>query len=360
MKRIIIITIACCLFFTAQASAQPPCRNAELTRLATRLALAPDSLHEGYCHLRIGGRDVTVLVRDSVVCHIGQTLFPDAFKTGDNALLFNFLERYALQLKMPQPDKTAALMLRDDDVTFSHGSPATFSSIDSTKAFSFTKKDGRYACTWSNGEKTLLALSFPAEYQLLCGENKIEVEQRLEKELLRTVVSDTLLVQPDTASLSPTPQPQFFVERRGSYLDDRLNADLYYEQTDSAAFRLISDSSFPAESLANAMLTPAAPGSYTLRIDQSLYGYASKQITVPLRQWLAYCQQSGCKLYFGVEQTDSASVRAMLMAVNTQADYNHLLTFTVPFSVIDSQQGTIEARLFSFVPMHNVKDIFGK
>lgn len=363
MKRLLFIAIALLLFLSeskAQTKASVGFRNAELKRLATCLALPLDSLPEGYCHSKAKGYNITVCTANGEVEHIGLTLFADDMKGANNALLLNFIERYALQLKMPQADRTAALMLRDDDVRFSRGSSATFSTLKPTDTFSYTKQLGRYTCTWRRGEQTVLELSFPADYQLLCGENKIEVDNRLEHDLMHTLVDDTVLVQPDVASLSPVSQQRFFISRGGSYIDNRLCADVYYERLDNKSFRLLSDATFPAESVANMMLCTAAPGSYTLNIEQSLYGYETRKLSVPLKQWIAYCRQSGCQLYYGVEATTGGAVRAMVLAVNNAADYNHLLTFTVPFSVIDNRQGAIETQLYSFVPMHNVRDLFGK
>lgn len=344
----------------AQAKTAVSYRNAELKRLSAQLSLPIDSLREGYSHVKAKGYNVTVRMEQGEIENIGLSLFADEMRGAGNGLLLDFIERYALQLRMPQPDKTASLMMRDDGVVFSHGSAATFSTLKTTDAFNYTKQLGRYSCSWQRGGQTVLELSFPAEYQLLCGENKIDVDQRLERDLMLTLVGDTTFVQPDKASLQPTSQQQFFISRGGTYLDNRLSADTYYERLDNGKFRLLANASLPAESAANMMLRTATPGSYTLDIEQSLYGYETKRMSVPLKQWIAYCQQSGCQLYFGVEATKTDSVRAMLLAVNNTADYNHLLTFTVPLAVIDNQQGVIEAQLYSFVPMHNVRNLFGK
>lgn len=335
-------------------------RSATLQRLSTAIKMPTDKLNEGYNHFTLSGQNITAHLTAGEIDHVGLSLFPDEMKTAATTLLLNFLERYALELKMPEPNKTAALMLRDDKVTFTVGTIATFCALKGNEAFAYTKQLGRYTCTWSRGEQTVLELSFPADYQLLCGENKIEVEKHLEADLKRTLVADTSFVQPDTAALTSTAQQQFFIRTGGTYLDNRLNANLYYERLDTTAFRLLADASFPAESCANLMLCAATPGHYTLNIEQQLYGYESKQLSVPLGQWLAYCQQTGCQLYFGVESTTGNTVKAIVMAVNSQADYNHLLTFSVPFAVIEQQQGTIEAKLYSFVPMHNVRNLFGK
>lgn len=364
MKQLYSLTLLLLLAF-AVGEAQTPqptiaFRSATLQRLATGLKMPTNTLCEGYNHLTLDGRNITVHLTAGEIDHIGQSLFPDEMKTATTTLLLNFLERYALELRMPEANKTAALMLRDDKVTFNFGTLATFSALKGDEAFAYTKQLGQYTCTWSRNDKKVLELSFPADYQLLCGQNKIEVEKQLEADLNRAPVADTTFVQPDTAALAPTAQQQFFIRTGGTYLDNRLNANLYYERVDSATFRLLADASFPAESCANLMLCPATSGHYTLNIEQQLYGYESKQLSVPLGQWLAYCQQTGCQLYFGVESTTDNTVKAIVMAVNTQADYNHLLTFSVPFAVIEQQQGAIEAKLYSFVPMHNVRNIFGK
>ena len=80
---------------------------------------------------------------------------------------------------------------------------------------------------------------------------------------------------------------------------------------------------------------------------------------MPLRQWIAYCTASGCQLYYGTEGLGpKGEVQAVVLAVNQAENYNHVLTVSIPASVIGQRQGQVEARLYAFVPTHNVTNMF--
>ena len=79
-----------------------------------------------------------------------------------------------------------------------------------------------------------------------------------------------------------------------------------------------------------------------------------------LKQWIAYCIQSGCELFFGVEAYESDNIKASIIAVNEAEGYNHVLFVDIPISIIGSPSGEISATLETFIPMHNVMGLFAK
>ena len=146
-------------------------------------------------------------------------------------------------------------------------------------------------------------------------------------------------------------------KKGNSYIDQRLNSDTYYQLIDGRP-TLLLDVTFPAESSANLFLDAATGGDYKLHFTQILYGFKQKQFTVPLWQWLNFCQIQGCKLYFGVEEVSSSEVRASVIAVNELVGYNHVMFVKIPFKVVDDRVGEIEAQIHAYVPMHNVTNLF--
>jgi hypothetical protein len=65
------------------------------------------------------------------------------------------------------------------------------------------------------------------------------------------------------------------------------------------------------------------------------------------------------ELYFGVEKlTNKNEVECVVMAVNEAENYNHVLTATISSDILEPKSGTIEARLYPYVPMHNVLTMF--
>jgi hypothetical protein len=80
-----------------------------------------------------------------------------------------------------------------------------------------------------------------------------------------------------------------------------------------------------------------------------------------LKQWITFCRNSGCQLYFGVDHVEKdGTVSGLVLAVNEQENYNHVLTVEVPMAVLAQKSGRVEARLYPYIPTHNVKALFAK
>lgn len=320
------------------AMAQSKFRTTELRRLATVLTLDVNQLPEGYSHPKAHGYNLTVHQDQQTIDHIGLYLFSDKLRASAQSPIFDFLERYFLQLKYPPTVKTSANMIRDDNFRFIQGSMATIDGLRLTDDFSFSNDNHRYIATWQRDGRILLSVSFPVEYELISGENKIEAEENLLADIQNTIVGHR---KDDT-------------RRNDTYINKSFSNRLYYQQG-----HLILDSKHPAESLANLMLSTNTPGEYTIQMTQVSYGFKKKVFQVPLRQWIAFCQNNGCQLYFGIDDIKAnGEISAVVIAVNEIENYNHVLTLTLSSKAIDARQGLIEARLFPYVPTHNVLNMF--
>ena len=56
--------------------------------------------------------------------------------------------------------------------------------------------------------------------------------------------------------------------------------------------------------------------------------------------------------------SDHGAVGCVVMAVNTAENYNHVLTAEIPSDYLETKSGTVEARLYPYVPTHNVLNMF--
>jgi len=337
MKRIQNIIV--CLALVLTASAKPSFRTSELERLAQVLALDVDVLPDGYSHPVANGIRLTVHQTDQTIDHIGQYLFSEEMRQMGKSPVFDFLERYFLQLKYPPQVKSMSNMMRDDQFKFLTGSLETVDDILSTDGFSFNYDNHLYLATWNRNDSTLLSVSFPVEYELISGENKIEAENNLVSDIRNTKV------------VIPTDKP---VIKKDHYLSEQITNQLYLSKG-----KLVSSERHPAESSANMMLSLQTEGDYQIKITQVSYGFKKTVFEVPLKQWIAFCQSQGCELYFGLENlTDKDEVEGVVMAVNAAENYNHVLTVRMPSDIIETKSGTIEARLYPYVPTHNVLNMF--
>jgi len=338
MKRTIVYIIAC-LALVLSASAKTSFRTSELERLARVLSLDTNVLPDGYSHPVANGIRLTVHQKDLSIDHIGLCLFSDELRQKGKSPVFDFLERYFLQLKYPPQVKSTSNMIRDDQFSFLVGTLKSVDKLLTTDGFSFNYDNHFYTATWNRGDTTLLSVSFPVEYELISGENKIEADNNLLQDIRSTQV------------VIPTGQ---FVVKQDHYISERFTNRTYL-----SGGRLVSDPRHPLESCANMMLSLQADGDYTINITQISYGFKKTVFDVPLKQWIAFCQNQDCELYFGIEElTGNNDVSGVLLAVNTAENYNHVLTVKIPSEALANRKGTIEARLYPYVPTHNVLNMF--
>ena len=186
-QRILHIMIGLLTVLTMTAQSQ--FRTSELRRLATVLSIDTSQLTDGYSHPVANGLTLTVHQERQTIDHIGLQLFSPEIRSLGQSPVFDFLERYFLQLKYPPTVKSASNMLRDDQFRFLKGSMATIDEIRPTDDFAFNNDNHRYTATWNRDGKALLSVSFPVEYELISGENKIEAEDNLLSDIQNTKVS---------------------------------------------------------------------------------------------------------------------------------------------------------------------------
>ena len=144
MKRYTLFIFICLMALSA--TAKTAFRTAELGRLAQALALDAEALPEGYSHPEAKGLRLTVHQTAQTVDHIGLCLFSEEIRQMDHSPIFDFLERYFLQLKYPPQTKN---MIRDDQFKFLTGSLETVEKLLPTDGFSFNYDKLCYQATWS-------------------------------------------------------------------------------------------------------------------------------------------------------------------------------------------------------------------
>ena len=335
-QRLLYIIIG--MTFVLNAFSQISYRTAELKRLASVMSIDVSALKEGYNLLSFNNRPLVVIIKNNAVSHIGWQLFSKEAREAGNAPVLDFLERYFLQLNYPPKDMSARQMLSDDQFRFLKGSLSTVSDIQPTDAFGFSYDKRKYVATWNRNGQPMLSVSFPVEYELISGENKIEAENNLMADIKNTKMDNV------------KPRQAYDVH----YINDKFSNKIYKKKGE-----LLFSERHPAETVSNMLLSMDAKGEYTINMTQLSYGFRKVVFDVPLRQWIAFCQNNGCQLYVGIEDINAdGDVSAVVIAVNEAENYNHVLTVTIPSESIQAQKGTLEARLYPYVPTHNVLSLF--
>lgn len=344
-----------CTIMTAQVTYRTP----ELRQLSNSIPLQINKASEGYNHEVIGENNYVYHIENGTVDHVGISLFKDEIKSLAKTPILDFLERYFLQLSYPG-GKTVEYILRSDRFRFLKGNVQTIRQLNDSDAFSYDYEMGLYHATWKRNGKTLLSVSFPKDYQLISGENKIEAEKLLEKDVENAANEEKKQMIIDRHQLVGSQQKGYYTLQGNSYQISKITNNLYFKGDSIKGFTLVQDISHPLESAANMMLSQYAEGNFTLDINQTLYGYNRKHFTVNLKNWITFCLQHNCELYFGIEEVSNKIIKSSVFAVNDQMGYVHVLVAEIHLKVIDDGDGTINCRLDSYVPTNNLRNIFAK
>lgn len=287
--------------------------------------------------------------------HIGFWLFTnDNIRWQNPSPVYDFLERYFLELRLPSGSNPAARLFVDK--VYINGDIDAIFSFDGTETFQENYIHSKlYEISWTRMGKELLSVSFDMDYQLLSGCNMLELEDNLLRDIQRyeTEGEKAGTYQPVKNNFDTS--DNYFTDRGDSYLTDLIRNDLYYVKKGDG-YVLIHDSLKTNQSIANMMLSPDASGNFDLNLTFDKYGYKEAKTRIKLKQWIGYCLSEGCTAYFGVKSKDGESLKGTVFMVNKKRGYNHILSIDVPFRIIGKQKGGIDARLYAYIPMHNVSD----
>ncbi len=303
------------------------------------------------------GRPLHVVTnRWGEVAHVGYYLFPAGLRASQPSPVYDFLERYLLELDLPS-QLPRQMRLSLDKVTVK-GNPAAAAAFDGTESFGLSSELMRnYSVRWSREGRELLSLNFPMDCQLLTGCNAIELEKNLARDLRRT---EPL---PPCATVAPrgelTASGATVICHGRTYLNELIRSDLYLRKSAGSYF-LIEDAARPLQTIPNLMLAGPAGRDYRMDLSLDKYGYDAETFTVSLGQWQAFCREQGCELYFGVKTLSGGVLTGTLFAVNERMGYNHVLSVEFPVSLLQGGEGSIRARLLAYIPLHNVSEKYFK
>ena len=139
-----------------------------------------------------------------------------------------------------------------------------------------------------------------------------------------------------------------------------MNNELWFDR-DATGWHLIDSLNSPTKALRNMMTSPEFRGNPELQLTLDKYGYKTEQLNVPYKNWLQLCLDEGCTPYFGLKRKTAAGYEGTVLMVNRQVGYLHLLSVTVPLLTMTSNgNGPLSGRLYVYVPLHNVDDVFFK
>ncbi len=294
------------------------------------------------------------------VSHIGYKLFDSAWAAAHDARpVLDFIERYALEEDVLKPEDKAEATSRKD-ITFLKGNATLLKTLTPETPFTLNEQERRaFLVEWGTGSGQV-SLRISADCQTLLGANLIELEEMLERDLLRTASALPADTVPGAWRACPvSTADNVAMADGGTFLSDLIRARLYLHPDDTrpGGYRVLTDPALPSQALNNLLLTGCARQMVSLRLTLDKYGSIRKPLSVTLPQFVRYCNLAGCRLYLGIKERTDTGVSATLFAVNTKLAYCHTLSLIVPYSVLQGNS-TVVGTLYAFTPLQNVTEDF--
>lgn len=292
------------------------------------------------------------------VSHIGYKLFDNAIvEAYKSPMILNFIERYALELDLRLDKRNPAERMDIDKVVCGCGNINMLSQVKTDTPFSLEEKERRmYRLKWSiNGKE--LCLTIPSDCQLLIGANAIELENIFENGVKRIVPISGDAIIDEWSKVNVSKAGDFLVANSERYLSEMIRSDIYLVNKNGRRQLLIDDKN-PLQSIRNIMLTGQFSTEIPMVMTLNRYGYKTSKSEITLQQFVAYCINEGCKLYFGVKTRDKNSLKGTLFALNTAGAYNHVLSVDIPLSILKNGEGTIKGTAYVYIPLQNITEKF--
>ena len=323
-----------------------------------------DGMHSGI--LEYKKRPVVIVVKNREVVHIGFKIFSVGQRKVFNALLCNFIERYALLFNVPNvqhglPNE----VMKQDKVVFRIGDLEMLTKLagDSAVHVNYSYADRINFFTWEKDGDVVCELGFPSSYKLLLGMEMDELDARLKKDIMRTPVPAPDSVRKfSNEDLVTSITRDYYVKKGSTYYFAELNSDNYYHPTgfNSNEYYLMYNSKYPRQSLANIMTAVGLPNDFLLNIRQEVYGKKDSLYVVPLEKYVSFCIKSGCTPYFCVINEDNGVMDCELIMRNEVLQYNHVMRMKVAVEDVRNRRGIINARLDAYVPTQYIKNVFNE
>ena len=304
---------------------------------------------------QIQKKPIKVITKNDCITHIGYSLFVEPTESDNCLPIMHFIESYSLELNLMSSGQDRRMF--EDGVQFQKGNLHLLTQFAGKEnvllniSSDMSKCVARVTCG-----KSVCILCFPIDYELILGDNHINLENsvfpNVKKQnadvgykLTKSVTKDLLKFNHGLYELY-----------NGNYKNIIENRTYYKLLNDEIV--AVWDSLRPLESISNLMLGAVSSDTYTLDVKLIKYGYKTEQDELKLCDWLQYCNSEGCVLYWGCIKSDNNQIEGIFFAHNPVCGYAHILRTTINMDIISQHAGIITARLNSYIPTSQIKNLY--
>lgn len=351
------------LVSAAFMNAAPTFHTPRLQKIAERIGMhLPDTLKADALMDSVAvmnGKDIHVRTNGfGDVEHIGYNLFPTELRElKRNSPVFDFLERYLLEIDLRLDGKSPALRKEVDNVTEVKGNLQMLKKLTPKSDVKFEidvieRKMYRVTCEFGDNK---VRVTFPCINNLLVGVNMIELEEIFRRDVQRMLPISGDAIITDWSDATITRSKDGLIVEGGMYFSKMIRGDIYLVEK-AGIKTLLCDSGKVSRSISNIMLTGIYEKIIPLKLAIDRYGGKRDTIEITLQQIIAYCKAEGCKLYFGIKTITDDELTGAFFAYNERLSYDHMLSVRFPLAILKGEDAVIEGKVYTYIPLHYVPD----
>lgn len=305
--------------------------------------------------------------KDGVTVQLGAKLFSQSMRQSYDPVIMSFVERLWVELLLRKTTASQASLLKEYGVRIvlsgyplGSGSFKQLSQaldvINSLSSVSITTGGNEIDLFMRDTAGTTLHIYIPASRDLLFPYDKKEHEERLILELTKTDARYRQTL-PETTDFRNTANGLLAVGG-DHYMIDSLSNDVFYDKNRV----ILYNADYPEETMRNILMGAAKPDRLAglfLDVTPHTYNRNIGKFRIPLTSLMGYIQQQGFSLYTGDLGRNGNRCQCLLIMYHPIYNYLHMLSVSFISGQLDSgSEETIKADLSTFIPQHNIKNLF--
>ena len=356
------------------ATGQRVCINQTLQRIVSQFSEFPEEINTNneiiFPHIHKTRPVVIDCNEEGVITHIGFKIFNRKITEKHPSPLYNFIERYILELYLLSGNSEIATRLKMDRVkirsekySFSASKKEILQQVLSENttdcSFYIISNNNNYTVSLISNDAELIKISVPMRYELISGFSKIEAESLFYPSLIAHISQSDTLQQSLSELEMINYKDSLYQTFEDVYLVDNMLSTSYYYKLGNQYLPVLSPE-YPIESCYNLFNAPNHTQEIKVVVSQSMYGNKKMEYEVSLSQLTDFLRNQNCTIYTGVKEVNGSTINATVMAVNAELGYQHLFIFTADNRLFTHPcEHVILAKMYSYTPIHNISSIFG-
>jgi hypothetical protein len=298
-----------------------------------------------------------------VVSHLGLSLFSDSLKTHKlTKPLYDFEERLFLEAFLQGDEAKARKLLQENRILLSNTGSISGSfhqqlenglrlaSMDSVE-YVMTKDSLIWTSEW-RGKTGNFMLRFPANYDLISGMDKKEIETVFARQLqsFQCKGVTTPSIKGYLGDLEQLNRSNYVIRGKELFIK-AMNSNVY--------FGVLFDRNYPEESITNLFNDPDPQCSkgLDLQIRQITYGGDSLTYRMKLHDFQCFMNED-YEVFTGIEKcTDKVAEFSVIYRSKWYNCYHLLYVKTTPQILFDKVE-PLNAVLYTFIPNQNIKNLY--